>query len=129
MAHPLDGDWDSIVFDSNSTPQPDGKFSLLVAGTILDPNKSNHGANSVSGDITQVQVGGNKHHRIHIVDDKAKPRADYFGVLLFDISKADGTTFHIIVGTQELTTGPLKKGRKHLTSGQEEGTWVATKQG
>lgn len=125
MAHVFDGTWGSIAFKQGDIPVDDGSFSLAENATGGKLEKSKHEANDVSGDITD---NGGKPH-IHIVDDKASTPAIYEGDILLQVSLPKQKTLSIIVGTRKTITVPVRPHNKLADAFQEEGTWVATKQG
>jgi hypothetical protein len=120
MAHVLDGLWRSIAFNGDE-PKNDGSFSLTVnAGNSLE--RSQHDGNGVSGDVTN----GGLH--LHIVEVNEGRRREYIGDLVLQFPAQGGKKVHVIVGTRTLfSTKVDPRDKSKLT--QEEGTWVATKQG
>lgn len=127
MAHELDGDWTSFVVNDDEGVIPESFITLkskangdLDTGSERKDNAGNK--HTLTG---KISPGAGKHN-IAFADDTAS----YDGAKLLDIDLGGGKKITLIGGVKILNH-PLKlaKIRGRRVDGQEEGTWVATKQG
>lgn len=116
--HALDGDWQSLVINTGTGSLiPESVITLKITGEDLDKGSKRKREGGTEHEMSGKVKFDGKRHDLKIGDTVT----DYEGKTLLEIDLGTGKKIIVIGGRKINKPGPLLA--------QEEGTWVAVKQG
>jgi hypothetical protein len=113
MAHILDGDWRSTIFNRRGEPLPDDRFHLVIDETTGEiKSGSTHEGHPVTGGVTP---GGEHHHIIEVTNHRNHL---YKGILIVNVH-APGGGFMLLCGARRLNA-PMQTADRRTVVGDSE---------